>query len=187
MTRPTTPGRSRNGLRPGWAFLPALGAAFAHAPILRFDLLPRLKRPLDGGSGLFGENKTWRGALAMSAGTTAAAAALTQSEWFRDKLPPELGEASPLAYGGLLGAAVVLGELPNSFLKRKLGVAPGASGGVVPSVLDQADFVLAAPLLLRPLWRMTPSQVAEAFALVAAVHFGVNLVGYAIGARDTPV
>jgi CDP-archaeol synthase len=172
---------------PAWAFLPALGAALAHAPVLRFDLLPRLKRPLDGGSGVFGQNKTWRGALMMSSGTVAATAGLTRLEWFRAKLPQELHEASPVAYGGLLGAAVVLGELPNSFFKRRLGVAPGASGGVAMSVLDQADFVLGAWLLLAPLWRMRPRQVAEAFAVVAAVHSGVNVVGYAVGARTSPI
>jgi hypothetical protein len=182
---------SRREPGPAWAFLPALGAALAHAPVLRFDLLPRLKRPLDGGSGLFGQNKTWRGALLMSSGTLATTAALTRSTWFRSKLPPELREASPLAYGGLLGAAVVLGELPNSYAKRRLGIAPGGQrkspAGIAISVLDQADFVLAAWLMLVPLWRMRPRQVAETFALVAAVHSGVNVVGYAVGARTSPV
>ena len=155
--------------------------------MLRYDLMPFLNRPLDGGSGLFGQNKTWRGALMMSSGTLAATAVLTRSEWFRAKLPPELRNASPLAYGGLLGAAVVLGELPNSFFKRRVGVPPGASGGVLMSVLDQADFVLGSWPALAPLWRMRPRQVAEAFAIVAAVHSGVNVVGYLIGARTSPV
>ena len=31
-------------------FLPVLGAAIAHAPVLTFDLFPGLKRPLDGGA-----------------------------------------------------------------------------------------------------------------------------------------
>ena len=164
-----------------------MGAALAHAPILIFDLLPQLKRPLDGGSGLFGANKTWRGAIAMSGGTVVATAALCQSERFREKLPAELRDASPLAYGGLLGAAVVLGELPNSFVKRRLGVGPGERGGLLTSVFDQGDFVLAARLTLAPLWRMSAAETLAAFALVAAVHSGVNVVGYAIGARSSPV
>ena len=88
--------------------------------------MPELKRPLDGGSGVFGDNKTWRGALMMSGGTIAATAALTRFDWFLRRLPAELRDAPPLAYGALLGAGVVLGELPNSFLKRRLGIAPGA-------------------------------------------------------------
>ena len=153
--------------------------------------MPELKRPLDGGSGVFGDNKTWRGALAMWSGTAAAAVALTRVEWFREKLPTELREASPLAYGALLGAGVVLGELPNSFLKRRLGIAPGArqksAAGVAIAVLDQGDFVLGSRLTLAPLWRMSARETLESFAVVAAVHSAVNVVGYAIGARSSPV
>ena len=74
---------------------------------------------------LFGDNKTLRGALVMAGGTTVAAIALTRRRWFRDRLPGELREAPPALYGALLGAGVVLGELPNSFVKRRLGIASG--------------------------------------------------------------
>jgi hypothetical protein len=173
-----------------------VGGALAHAPVLRFDLLAALKRPLDagatlGGRRVFGDNKTVRGALAMAGGTTAGAIALARQPWFRERLPEELREAPPAAYGLLLGAAVVLGELPNSFAKRQLGIAPGGRRssplGAAIAVFDQADFVPVAALTLRPLWRMTPLQVAEAFAVVAGVHAAINVVGYAVGARTSPV
>jgi hypothetical protein len=176
-------------MRPGWAFLPALGGAIAHAPVLRFDLAPGLKRPLAPKA--FGANKTVRGALVMSGGTLAAAAALHRVPAYRDRLAPELRAAGPLRHGALLGAAVVLGELPNSALKRRLGIAPGERGrsrlGVALAVHDQADFVLGAWPLLAPVWRMRAREVAEAFALVAGVHIGVNLAGYALGARSAPL
>ena len=44
--------------RARWVFLPVLGAALVHAPILRFDLLPGLRRPIS--QRLFAANKTWR-------------------------------------------------------------------------------------------------------------------------------
>jgi CDP-archaeol synthase len=163
---------------------------------MRHDLAPRLKLPLDAGLAVrgrrvFGENKTLRGALMMSGGTLAATVVLTRSSWFRSKLPPELSEASPLAYGALLGSGVVAGELPNSFLKRQLGIGPGdrraTPGGMALAVFDQGDFVLGCWATLAPLWRMTPRQLLRAFATVAAVHAGVNVVGYAIGARSSPV
>jgi hypothetical protein len=185
--RPRTSTRPRRALSAGWAFLPALGAALAHAPVLRYDLLPQLARPLDGGSGLFGANKTWRGALMMGSGTVAATLGLTRLEAFRSRLAPELREAPPAAYGTLLGASVVLGELPNSFLKRRLGVEPGKSGGPVMSVLDQGDFVLFSRLALAPVWRMSGPETLAAFALVAGVHSVINVIGYAIGARTSPV
>jgi hypothetical protein len=176
-------------MRPGWAFLPALGGAIAHAPVLRFDLVPGLKRPIAAKT--FGANKTVRGALVMSGGTLAATAALHRLPAYRERLPPELRAAGPLRHGALLGAAVVLGELPNSALKRRLGIAPGERGrsrlGVALAIHDQADFVLGAWPLLAPVWRMRAREVAEAFAVVAGVHLGVNLVGYALGARSAPL
>ena len=55
------------------------------------------------------------------------------------------------------------------------------------SIFDQADFVLTSWLLLLPLWTMSVEQAAIVFVVVAAVHMGVNVVGYAIGARSAPV
>ena len=130
---------------------PVLGAPVLHAPVLKWDLGARLARPLDFGATvrgrrLFGDNKTWRGALVITAGVVGATVLLSRFEWFRDRLPDGLGRASQVAYGALLGAGVVLGELPNSFLKRQLGIQPGGRrwtpAGVAFVVFDQADFVL---------------------------------------------
>jgi hypothetical protein len=127
----------------------------------------------------------------MSAGTLAATVALTRLEWFRAKLPPELRDASPTAYGALLGAGVVLGELPNSFLKRRLGIKPGARGssaaGAALAVFDQGDFVVGSRFTLAPLWRMSAGETVGAFAVVSAAHSAVNVIGYAIGARSSPI
>src|SRR3954447_4521301 len=172
----------------GWVFLPALGAPLAHAPVLRFDLLRAWRRPIGGR--LFGANKTWRGAVMMHGGTFAAALALHRVPAYRRRLPAAVEDAGPVVTGGLLGAAIWLGELPNSFVKRRLGIAPGkqrrSALGLVISIYDQADWVPVAALLLRPVWRMSARDVAQVFVLVAAVHVPVNLVGYAIGARTAP-
>ena len=77
-----------------WVFVPVLGAAILHGPVLAFDLFKPLKRPLDfgatvGGERLFGDNKTWRGALFMIAGVVAAAALLSLWPWYWHKLPRE--------------------------------------------------------------------------------------------------
>jgi CDP-diglyceride synthetase len=179
-----------------WVFLPVLGGALAHAPVLALDLLKPLKRPLDCGAVLrgrrvFGDNKTWRGALVIVAGVAVTTLLLRHWGWWWVRIPPELRAAGPLPYGLLLGAGVVLGELPNSFLKRRLGIEPGRQSrspvGLALSVWDQADFVPAVWLLLAPIWAMAAWQAAFCFAVVAAVHMVVNVVGYAIGARTSMV
>jgi len=167
-----------------WLFLPVLGAPALHAPVLRFDLLRGLKRPIDGGSGLFGANKTWRGALVMTAGPLLATVALHRFDWYRRRLPVD---ANPVVLGTILGISTFAGELPNSFLKRRLDIAPGAQRNAALTVFDQADFVLTAALLLRPVYRMSARETAEVFAIVAAVHVPINLIGHALGVRTSPL
>jgi CDP-diglyceride synthetase len=175
-----------------WVFLPVLGGALAHAPVLTFDLLKPLKRPLDGGATfrgrrVFGDNKTWRGAVVIVVGVVVTALLLSRWDWWWNELPGGIRDAGPLLYGFLLGLGVVLGELPNSFLKRRLGVAPGAQSSLLLTIYDQADFVLVVWLLLLPLWRMAWWQAAFVFAVVTAVHLVINVIGYAIGARETAI
>src|SRR3954449_13142235 len=162
-----------------WVFVPVLGAPALHAPVLTFDLLKGLKRPLDfgatlGGRRVFGDNKTWRGAIVMLLGVVAAAALLSLWPWYWQRLRYGIQDAGPWVYGMLLGLGVVVGELPNSFLKRRIGIPPGAqrktAGGVLLSVYDQADFVLAIWVLLLPIWTMSVAQAAIAFAVVTVVH-----------------
>ena len=127
----------------------------------------------------------------MFAGTLGATAALHRAPWYRTRLAPALRAAGPWRHGAALGVAVVAGELPNSFLKRRLGIGPGEHAGsrvgVALSLYDQIDFVPLAALLLRPAWRMSAAQLAEACAVVAATHAAVNVAGHAVGARASPL
>lgn len=172
-------------MRSGWVLLPVLGAPVLHAPVLTKDLLPALKRPLS--RRLFGANKTVRGALVMQTGPTLATVALYRSDAYRNRLPAALAGADPLTVGALLGASVWMGELPNSFVKRRLGIAPGQQRagalGAAISAFDQVDWVPAALLLLRPIWRASPREAAELIAIVGAVHVPINVIGHRIGAR----
>jgi CDP-archaeol synthase len=179
-----------------WVLLPVLGAPAVHAPVMKWDLLRGLKVPIDGrrtfrGRRLFGDNKTLRGALFMTGGPALASVALHRLDWYRRRLPRELAEADPLLVGLLLGLGVFAGELPNSFLKRQLDIPPGGQRrdavGVAVSLADQADFVVMSLVLLRPLWRWRTRDAAELLAVATAVHVPMNIVGYAIGARESPL
>ena len=154
-----------------------------HAPVLRYDLLKPLKRPIS--NRLFGANKTWRGALVMFTGVVLA----TGVAW--PVMPDDLRDESWVLVGGLIGLGTVLGELPNSFLKRRLGIPPGSRrltpGGIALIVYDQADFVPAIALALLPVWTMPLDTLVLGFVVVAAVHFAINVMGYAIGARTAPI
>ena len=179
-----------------WLFLSVLGAPLLHGPVLRWDLLPALRRPLDGGRSLggrriFGDHKTWRGALCMTVGVVLATVALWQWPWWRAQIPDEVSASSPLLVGLLIGLGTVGGELPNSFLKRRIDIAPGtrrrSAGGVALALLDQGDLVLGIWVCLLPIWVMPVWLAAVAFAAIAAVHAVLNVVGYALGVRAAPV
>lgn len=181
-----------------WLFLPILGAPLVHAPVLRYDLLGRLREvPLDGGRSwrgrrLLGDNKTLRGALCMVVGCILATVLLEAAwpAWWR-ACPEGVTEHGPWAVGGLIGIGIVAGELPNSFLKRRLDVAPGtqATGArrTFFTVLDQGDLVLGVWVALLPLHVLSGWAVLVGFVVVSLVHLLVNVIGYAIGARTAPI
>ena len=175
-------------------FVAVLGAPILHAPVLALDLFKALKRPLDGGATIagrrvFGDNKTWRGALFMTAGPALAALALTRWPAFRHALPDAVSDAPALLWGALVGLGVVVGELPNSFLKRRLDIAPGTQrrtpGGIALIALDQADLVPGVWLCLAPVYVLPLLTGLVALVAVTAAHLLVNVVGYGIGARSS--
>ncbi|MRG91863.1 CDP-archaeol synthase [Polyangium spumosum] len=123
-------------------------AWFAH------PLSKRFTRPLDGGHTLrgrrlFGDNKTTRGFVVIVPATALAMAGL-------GTLAQRLGlavwpEAQPGLFllGAVAALGLMLGELPNSFVKRQLDVEPGSPpkhpvGRVVAAVVDRLDSVVGA-------------------------------------------
>ncbi|MFN7974970.1 MAG: CDP-archaeol synthase [Acidobacteriota bacterium] len=132
-----------------------------HMVVVKADLAPSLKRPIDGGRTLrgrpiFGPNKTWRGFFFMVISSAAAGAVqgLLFGPWAARSGAACLrydGVARPYAAGyamvnAALGFGYAMGELPNSFLKRQLDFRPGETrrsiAGLGFLVLDQADSVL---------------------------------------------
>lgn len=177
-------------------FLPVFGAPLAHVLVLRHDLMRPLKRPLDGGASVrgrrvFGDNKTWRGALVMTGGVMAAAQALWRCRAYVDRLPAEVRAAGPARVGFLVGLGTVAGELPNSFVKRQLDISPGeqrdSAAGKLLSLYDQADLVPGVWAAMLPVYRMPARGVALAVAVVTLAHVPISRIGYHVGARTAPV
>lgn len=177
-----------------YLFLPLLVSAALAGFIQRYDLWTPLKRPIDGGATfrgrrLFGDNKTWRGVVCALIGCVVTVAVQTHvvADCAGSWAVIDYARANPLALGIAMGGGAMLGELPNSFIKRQLGVAPGSSAaGLLKPVFylwDQVDFLITSwPLLLfwiRPGWPL----VLTSFVLAPAIHQVVTLIGFLIGAR----
>ena len=160
--------------------LPVIVGGGLHIAAIRLDLWPWLARlPLDGGLGwrgrrLLGDNKTVRGAVVMVAATALASGLVAQVIGANGLAVGGLATAvaHPLAWGALLGAGYVAGELPNSFLKRQLDIAPGAAAGgrLRPLfwIVDQCDSLLGV-LAAASLVAVPPLAVCAALVVVTIV------------------
>jgi hypothetical protein len=179
-----------------YLFSPLFVAAALSGVVLRFDLLPALRRPLDGGATLggrrvFGDNKTLRGLLVGVVGATAGVLAQRYLVGARAGGVALLDyeHVHPVALGAAIGGGAILGELPNSFVKRRVGVAPGAAGkgalGALFYVWDQIDLLtLSWPLL--GFWIHPSAELAGvSFALALIAHQLVSILGWAVGARKS--
>lgn len=114
--------------------------------IVKKDYLSFLKRPIS--QKLFGENKTYRGFVVMI-GLSILGVELS-SFLFSSYFPSYFSQRGFLGF--LLGLGYALFELPNSYVKRKLGIVPGELGNqnflrnVTQATIDQADSSLGCTL-----------------------------------------
>ena len=178
---------------------PLLPAAIAHGFCTKYNWLKGLKRPLDfglryKGKRIFGDHKTLRAPVVYVVFCTLAT--LFQA-WLQSRgyLPQWLllvdYEEYGVLVGILLGLGMALGELPNSFLKRQLDVAPGKKKGGLLGIafflLDQVDLAIGIWIFLFFLIRPSLSLVAWSFLLTLVLHVAVSTVGYLLGMRETIV
>lgn len=105
-----------------------------------------LRLPLDFGRRLrnrriFGKNKTWRGAVTMTlfSGFAAVVIYSVTPSPFSGLENTRLGA---LLFGLMVGAWYILGELPNSFIKRQMDIPPGGLVRRWWYLIDQSDSVI---------------------------------------------
>lgn len=165
-----------------WLAVPIIVAGLVHLVVLKLDLLPGMRRsPMDfgltfRGRRLFGDNKTWRGAFVTITTTTLAAwllGMLSDCCWHLPTLTP-FASTHPLAWGLLLGTGYIAGELPNSFAKRQIGIAPGGSGqgfaGRVFWIVDQIDSLIGMLIAISPVWRPSLELLVAILAIMLVAH-----------------
>jgi hypothetical protein len=101
----------------------------------------------------FGRNKTWRGFLFVPVTNAIVLTVLSGI------IQPQL--EMPSLLGFVLGLAYMISELPNSFIKRRLGLPPGDNRGkfrLAFSIVDKTDsaigVVISYVLLGYTSWQM---------------------------------
>jgi hypothetical protein len=163
---------------------------FAHPYSRRFSM------PIDCGGSfrgrrIFGDNKTVRGFLVI---VPATALAMTLFGFLAAQFGLGVWSLSPIGFL-LLGTAsafgLMLGELPNSFLKRQLDVEPGQPpkhrvGRVVSTIADRLDSVIGALVGAAFIVDMTWATIAWCFVLGPPIHGLFSRLLFVLGVKKRP-
>jgi hypothetical protein len=175
-----------------------VAAGLVHSAWLRAPASRRFMMPLDGGARfrgrrIFGENKTVRGFMIMVPATAlafpAVAAVFSRIAPSAALWPLDLSGFAAL--GAWAGIGFMLGELPNSFVKRQLDVPPGEAprgptARAVGFLIDRLDSIvgmLAAVSLAEPTPWATWGYV---IVLGPAIHWSFSVLLYYIGVKARP-
>lgn len=130
-----------------------------------------LDRNFKDGRPIFGSHKTFRGFLAgLIIGTLVG---VGESFVFENY--------SPLL-GFTLSLGALVGDLAGAFLKRRLGLAPGA---FLP-IVDQVDFVLFALLFSLSVAPPTLAIALIILAITVPIHLLTNLLAYLAHVKNKP-
>lgn len=163
---------------------------FAHPASRRFSL------PIDGGYSfrgrrIFGDNKTVRGFLVIVPATAVAmtifglgAKDLNVAVW-------PLTTFGFLMLGITSALGLMLGELPNSFLKRQWDVEPGQPpkhrvGRIVTAVVDRLDSVIGALVGAAFVVDLSWPTIGWCFVLGPPIHGLFSWLLFVLGVKKRP-
>ncbi|MFH1241062.1 MAG: CDP-archaeol synthase [Pseudomonadota bacterium] len=176
---------------------PLLLAAVAQGLCIKYDWMSWLKRPLDfgltyKGKRIFGDHKTWRG-LAINLVFCSLGAGIQGWLQKENYVSPWLFlldyTRSGYLIGLFVGLGMTLGELPNSFIKRRLEISPGKRTrgliGIALFFFDQVDLTIGIWIFLLFLMRPSPLLILWSFPLTIVLHVLVSGVGYLLRMRKT--
>ncbi len=161
-----------------WFIAPAY-AANAFPPLLRG------RNPIDQGkkvgkSRLLGDGKTIEGTLGGIA--FGMFFGLIQI-YFQPMIPAEAGLAPmtiPLIAALSVGA--ILGDMANSFLKRRMGIKRGER----VSVINRLDFIIGALILSYPFYKVGWEHVVILVILTPLIHKLSNILAFTLNIKKVP-
>ena len=130
--------------------IPGIIGNVLHMFVVKKNLFPGIAKPLS--AKLFGKNKTFRGFLF---------------------LPLAMGLVCILG----LGFVYMLSELPNSFVKRQLGIATGESSAnykFLQLFTDKTDSLIGACIFYFFMMKMEVWEIILLFLISLLLHFSIS-------------
>jgi CDP-diacylglycerol--serine O-phosphatidyltransferase len=167
--------------------VPLTVAGIIHMIAVKLDILSYLKKPIH--QSWFGLNKTWRGFFVMPLATLPGvylALFLENMLDFQDQL---FRSAPVLLVALVLGLAYCLAELPNSFIKRKLGIKEGQTSDHYKwffIILDQADSAIGCAIAYMIYLSVSLKIVIFTIIFGTLLHLLINRILYQLKLRKNP-
>jgi len=163
-------------------FLPAYLVNMTPPLARRINLFNFLDRDVDFGKKfmgqpIFGSHKSWRGViLGIMVGLLAV---LVQSYLFQFPAVQRISfldysQLNILAFGFLISAGAIFGDLLFAFIKRRMKMKPGAR--FIP--FDQTNYVIGAAIFLTLFLKIEIIVWLTIFILTFLLHIIVNRIGY---------
>ena len=150
-----------------------------HMVIVKKSFFSSLAIPVS--AKLFGKNKTWRGFVIVP---LINAFLLTMI----NLLLPYLSNTRALIIGFLLGFAYMLFELPNSYLKRRLGIGPGDKAGNhrwLLMLIDKTDSSFGVSLFSYFLLDLSLVQFLQLFLISVLTHIVFSYILLVTGIKKS--
>ena len=150
--------------------LPLIAANVLHMLVVKYGFLQAFAKPI--WTWAFGENKTWRAFVVLPFLSALFA-------WLVDFFfgPFGLVQRDLLLLGFGLGMAYLLFELPNSFIKRRLGIASGERSSSYPGwqlFFDKSDSLIGILLWWWYFMEVSGQVILLIFFLSLSLHLSLS-------------
>ena len=181
-------------------FVPVIISGIANMAWCKSGILKKTQIPIDKGKSfvdgkrIFGDHKTWKGIIGYILfntlftvlwGLLCKAVNFEYLDFFYAEHENTL--IFNISVGMLLGIAYSLFELPNSFLKRRLGIIPGKTQTGFSKAffffLDQADSIFGCALVVWLFYDLGILKYLLYVLVGAATHIVLNMLLYFAGLR----
>lgn len=175
--------------------IPVIFAGIFHMIVVKYNWFSFLCYPLDhykmiNGKRIFGNNKTYRGAVILIITsiifTYTYFLVVNQFSFIKNYNLLDFNNYSFTFYGILFGIGYILGELPNSFIKRQKNMKPGKANSLITKIIDQLDSVVCILILLLIFSNLTWVHFIIGIFFFGFLHLIINLGLNSIGLRKEP-
>lgn len=167
--------------------VPLVIGGVIHMIAVKADILSYFKKPVH--QRWFGQNKTWRGFLIMPLATWPGVLLAQKLEALFDLNAPLMTPYPSFLLALLLGLGYCLAELPNSFMKRKIGIREGQTAiknKWLFVIIDQADSAVGCMLAYRLLLPLSLTTMLFTILFGTGLHLFLNIALFLGGIRKNP-